>query len=444
VIDLTGLEIANASLLDEGTAAAEAMNLAHGFKATDTKQTFFVSSECHPQTIDVVKTRAEPLGIKVVVGDHRTVDLAAIGAFGALVQYPGTDGEVFDYADFAKKVHAAEALFVVAADLLSLTLLVPPGEFGADVCVGNSQRFGVPLGYGGPHAAFFATKNEFVRKLPGRIIGVSRRPRQARAPHGPPDARAAHPPREGHEQHLHGAGAPRGRRGMYAVYHGPEGLTRDRRARARIGVCARARPEEGSAITVDTGVFFDTLVARPGEAKVDAIVAKAAEKNVNLRASADGLGVSLDETTTPADIATLLELFGAKARRRGPRPEADSTLGKAHRRTSAFLTHPVFHALPQRDRDAALHRKLEGRDLSLAHSMIPLGSCTMKLNATAEMIPVTWPEFGTRSIPSRRSSRRRATRALRDLEKWLAEITGFAAVSLQPNAGSQGEYAGCW
>ena len=443
VIDLTGLEIANASLLDEGTAAAEAMNLAHGFKSTETKQTFFVSSECHPQTIDVVKTRAEPLGITVVVGDHRTVDLAAIGAFGALVQYPGTHGEVFDYADFAKKVHAAEALFVVAADILSLTLLVPPGEFGADVCVGSSQRFGVPLGYGGPHAAFFATKNEFVRKLPGRIIGVSQ------DAHGKPALRMALQTREQHirrekatsnictAQALLAVVAS-----MYAVYHGPEGLTAIAE-KVHGSTCVLALGLKKAGIAVDTGVFFDTVVVRPGKDKIAGIVASAAAKNVNFRrVGDDALGVSFDEATTPEDIATVLELFGAKGDVAALAAEADSTLGKAHRRTSAFMTHPVFHAYRSETEMLRYVRKLEGRDLSLAHSMIPLGSCTMKLNATAEMMPITDPCWNALHPFAPLDQAKGYARIFSDLEKWLSEVTGFAGVSLQPNAGSQGEYAG--
>ena len=441
VIDLTALEIANASLLDEGTAAAEAMGLAHGFRATETKNTFFVSSECHPQTIEVVKTRAEPLGIDVEVGDHRTADLTS--AFGVLVQYPGTHGEVFDYRAFAEKVHAAEALFVVAADLLSLTLLVPPGEFGADVCLGSSQRLGVPLGYGGPHAAFFATKNEFVRKLPGRIIGVSQ------DAHGKPALRMALQTREQHirrekatsnictAQALLAVVAS-----MYAVYHGPDGL-RAIAENVHSSTCVLAHGLAKAGIPVETQAYFDTIVVRPGAEKAKTIVAQAAKQGVNLLpVGQDGVGISFDETTTPADIAQVLELFGVKADIAALANETSTTLDAKARRTSTYLSHPVFHQHRSETEMLRYMRKLEGRDLSLAHSMIPLGSCTMKLNATAEMMPITDPWWNQLHPFAPLDQAKGYARIFADLETWLSEITGFAGISLQPNAGSQGEYAG--
>ncbi len=441
VIDLTGLEIANASLLDEGTAAAEAMGLAHGFKSTDTKQTFFVSNQCHPQTIEVLRTRAEPLGVTIDVGDHKTADLSK--AFGALVQYPGTHGDVVDYRDFATKVHAADALFVVAADLMALTLLVPPGEFGADVCVGSSQRFGVPLGYGGPHAAFFATKNEFVRKLPGRIIGVSQ------DAHGKPALRMALQTREQHirrekatsnictAQALLAVVAS-----MYAVYHGPEGV-RAIAENIHASTCVLAHGLAKAGVAVDTKAFFDTIVVRPGAGKAKSILAAAAAKKINFRpVGDDALGISFDETVTPRDIAEVLGLFGASTDVEALANETSSTLGKETRRTSAYMTHPVFHDHRSETEMLRYMRKLEGRDLSLAHSMIPLGSCTMKLNATAEMMPITDAWWNQLHPFAPLDQAKGYAKIFADLEAWLGEITGFQGISLQPNAGAQGEYAG--
>ncbi len=444
VIDLTGLEIANASLLDEGTAAAEAMVLAHGFKGSDTKNTYFVSSDCHPQTIEVVKTRAEPLGIHVEVGDHRTVDLGKLGAFAALVQYPGTHGEVFDFRGFGEKVHAEGALFVVACDLLSLALLVPPGEIGADVALGNSQRFGVPLGYGGPHAAFFATKNEFIRKLPGRIIGVSQ------DAHGKPALRMALQTREQHirrekatsnictAQALLAVVAS-----FYAVYHGPEGI-RAIAENVHASAVVLAHGLRKAGLTVETRAFFDTVVVKLDAAKAKSVFETAQKAGTNLRAiGEDRLGVAFDETTTPADIAEVLGFFGvANADVAKLATEAESPLAASHRRTSAYMTHPVFHAYRSETEMLRYMRKLEGRDLSLAHSMIPLGSCTMKLNATSEMMPITDPWWNSLHPFAPLEQAKGYMRIFSDLEKWLGEVTGFAGVSLQPNAGSQGEYAG--
>ncbi len=443
IIDMTGLEIANASLLDEGTAAAEAMALAHAFKATPERQTFFVSSECHPQTIEVVKTRAEPLGIRVEVGDHRAVDLGKIGAFGALVQYPGTHGEVFDYRAFGEAAHAAGALFVMAADLLALALLVPPGELGADVAVGSSQRFGVPLGYGGPHAAFFATKSEFVRKLPGRIIGVSQ------DAHGKPALRMALQTREQHirrekatsnictAQALLAVVAS-----MYAVYHGPEGVRAIAEA-VHGATCTLAHGLRKAGLQVETQVFFDTVVVVLDPARARATVQEACAKGVNLRAvGEDRVGVAFDETTTPADIAQVLGCFGVTADVLALADEASSSLPGSARRTSAYLTHAVFNAYHSETEMLRYMRKLEGRDLSLAHSMIPLGSCTMKLNATAEMMPITEPCWNAIHPFAPLDQAKGYARVFADLERWLCEVTGFAGVSLQPNAGSQGEFAG--
>ncbi|HET9685174.1 MAG TPA: aminomethyl-transferring glycine dehydrogenase, partial [Gemmatimonadaceae bacterium] len=445
VIDLTGLEIANASLLDEGTAAAEAMFMASQARGKEGKNTFFVDAQCHPQTIDVVQTRAHARGIEIVVGDAMTATFGP-EIFGALVQYPTTEGAVLDYRDVAERVHSAGALMVVAADLLSLVLLAPPGEWGADVCVGNSQRFGVPLGYGGPHAAFFATKDEFKRMLPGRIIGVSR------DASGRPALRMALQTRE---QHIRREKATSNVctaqvllaviAGMYAVWHGPAGLTAiARRIHRHAAVLAAGLEQLGHTLTHD--VWFDTLCVELGQGSSDQVIAAAEARGINLRrAGDDRVIVALDETATDDDVQALLTIFAAG----NPAPETsgldadvDDRFDERFARTSEFLTHPVFNTHHSETEMLRYMRTLESRDLSLTHSMIPLGSCTMKLNATAEMIPITWPEFGKIHPFAPVEQAQGYQELFRNLEAALAEITGFAAVSLQPNAGSQGEYAG--
>ena len=445
VMDLTGLEIANASLLDEGTAAAEAMALAHASKGTAERTTFFVSELCHPQTIEVVRTRAAMRGWTVLVGDHRRLELGP-QVFGALVQYPATDGAVLDYSSFADAAHAADAIVVAAADLLGLVLLTPPGEWGADICVGSAQRFGVPLGFGGPHAAFFATKDEFKRQLPGRIIGVSR------DAEGRPALRMALQTRE---QHIRREKATSNVctaqvllaviAGMYAVWHGPEGLTRiARRVHQLAEALAAGLRKQGHA--VGEAPIFDTVRVDVAGGKAAEVERRAAAKRINLRRLDDAIVVALDETTTPADIADLLEAFGG-ARADGAAVEAlvaesDATYDERFARRSPFLTHPVFNTHHSETEMLRYMRRLESKDFSLTHGMIPLGSCTMKLNATAEMFPITWPEFG-RIHPFAPSPQTAGYREMFErLERALAEITGFAAVSLQPNAGSQGEFAG--
>jgi glycine dehydrogenase len=446
VMDLTGLEIANASLLDEGTAAAEAMAMSYAVRGKPGKETFFISDECHPQTIEVVKTRAHARGVDIVVGDWRK---APVGddVFGALLQYPATDGAVHDYRQFCERAHAVSAMVTVATDLMSLVLLTPPGEWGADVAVGNSQRFGVPLGYGGPHAAFFATKDEFKRQLPGRIIGVSR------DADGKPALRMALQTRE---QHIRREKATSNVctaqvllaviAGMYAVWHGPERIT------------AIARQIHGLAATLGAGLeklglsltnsdFFDTLSVEMGARSGADVIEAARKRGINLRASGDArVIVALDETATADDVDELLEIFAAG---QGAAPTfdslaatVDSRYDERFARTTPFLTHPVFNSYHSETEMLRYLKRLENKDLSLTTSMIPLGSCTMKLNATAEMYPVTWPEFG-KIHPFAPAEQTKGYRELFDrLEKALAEITGFAAVSLQPNAGSQGEYAG--
>ncbi|CAN5688934.1 aminomethyl-transferring glycine dehydrogenase [soil metagenome] len=446
VIDLTGLPIANASLLDEATAAAEAMAMSYGAKGREGKETFFVSDACHPQTIDVVRTRAAARGIEIVVGDHRGFEFGD-HVFGALVQYPDTYGTVYDYRDFVESARAADAMIVAAADLLSLTLLTPPGEWGADIAVGSTQRFGVPMGYGGPHAGFMAAQDEFKRQMPGRIIGVSR------DADGNPALRMALQTRE---QHIRREKATSNIctaqvllaviASMYAVYHGPDGLLRiaervHRRTRALAAGLRRLGMEIGDE------PFFDTLKVGVGQRR-EGILHAARAQRINLRAiDEQTLGVSLNETTTAADVEDLLAVF-----HRGDAPgftavdlgadEAGAGYRNAFARTSEYLTHPVFNTHHSETEMLRYMRRLESRDLSLTHSMIPLGSCTMKLNATAEMIPVTFAEFARLHPFAPRDQAEGYHMLFEQLEADLAEITGFAAVSLQPNAGSQGEYAG--
>jgi glycine dehydrogenase len=443
VADLTGLPIASASLLDEGTAAAEAMQLVH---ATLTgRDTFLVADDCFPQTIDVVKARGRARGITVKVQKASEFTLDA-SVCGVLVQYPNTVGALQDHRALAAQVHAAGALVVAATDLLALTLLTPPGEWGADVAIGNSQRFGVPFGYGGPHAAFFATKDEYKRQMPGRIIGVSK------DANGRPALRMALGTRE---QHIRREKATSNictaqvllavMAGFYAAWHGPEGLVRIA-SRVHRMAAAFATGVRKLGHTVLTDDYFDTVHVRP--AKSVAEIRRAAEaRRLNLRYLADGtITVSFGETATAADLADLFAAFNAGAPA-GFAPEAvadeaAARIGARFARTSAFLTHPVFHAYASETEMMRYMRKLESRDLSLTHSMIALGSCTMKLNAAAEMFPVTWPEIGGLH-PFAPVEQAKGYRAMFEkLEAALAEITGFHAVSLQPNAGSQGEYSG--
>ncbi len=450
IIDLTGLEIANASLLDEGTAAAEAMSMSYGLCKTKANA-FFVSQNCHPQTIAVVQTRAKPLGIEVIVGDHLTFECDR-QIFGALLQYPATDGQICDYREFIDKVHAVGGLVTVAADLLSLTLLTPPGEFGADIAVGSTQRFGVPLGYGGPHAAYFATREAYKRQVPGRIVGVSKDSR------GKPALRLALQTREQHirrdkatsnictAQVLLAAIAS-----MYAVYHGPEGLKQIARRIHQLTLILAAGLER-LGYKIGPKPFFDTLRVELGLHNPEAIFAAAQERSINLRPlAANVIGITLNETTTMQDVVDLLEIFADAGVAGIPRLPFDTdALIKAARpdfeppfaRTSSYLTNPVFNRYHSETELLRYLHRLQAKDLSLTTSMIPLGSCTMKLNATAEMIPVTWPEFGKIHPFAPRSQTQGYQMLFQQLEEWLAEITGFAGISLQPNAGSQGEYAG--
>jgi glycine dehydrogenase len=443
VVDLTGMEIANASLLDEATAAAEAMALCFAVTKQDDRHRFFVASNCHPQTIAVVRTRAEALGIEVVVGVPETVDWAQ-GFCGVLVQYPNTDGNVDDYRAFVEAAHAAGSLVVVATDLLSLTLLVPPGEFNADVCVGSSQRFGVPIGFGGPHAAFFATRDEFKRHMPGRLVGVSKDSA------GRPAYRLALQTRE---QHIRRDKATSNIctaqvllaviAATYALYHGPGGL---RAIAAEIRRKTELLAAWLSALNFQVldGVRFDTIKVHLGTA-AEKILAEAARQKINFRFYPDGaIGISLDETVSAADLEALAKLFDNEQRLSWDklRETEVEALPDAFQRQSAFLQNPVFNSFHTETELMRYLKRLENRDLSLTTSMIPLGSCTMKLNAAVEMLPVTWPGFSQIHPFAPREQTAGYRRLISGLQDWLAKITGFAAVTVQPNAGSQGEYAG--
>src|SRR5687767_5946199 len=446
VIDLTGLSIANASLLDEATAAAEAMTMSYAVKGREGKEVFLVSALCHPQTIDVVRTRAGARGV-----DVRVADIAAAGigedVFGVLLQYPATDGAVLDYREVCERAHAQEALVTVAADLLSLTLLTPPGEWGADVVVGNTQRFGVPLGYGGPHAAYFATRDEFKRLIPGRIIGVSR------DADGRPALRMALQTRE---QHIRREKATSNVctaqvllavvASMYAVWHGPQGLRRIAlRVHQYAAILAEGMKRLGHGIAHED--FFDTIRVELNGCGAEDITESAVARGINLRYMDEGsVCIALDETVREGDLTTLLEVFRVNGGDALSVDElvdsADTRYDERFNRTTPFLTHPVFNTHRSETELLRYMRKLESRDLSLVHSMIPLGSCTMKLNATAEMMPITWPGF-SKLHPFAPVEQAEGYRELfEELETALAEITGFSAVSLQPNAGSQGEFAG--
>ncbi len=444
VTDLTGLDISNASLLDEGTAAAEAMTLCKRAQPRKSKaNTFFVSELCHPQTIEIVQTRAEPLGYDVVVGNHTEYDFSQ-ETFGVLLQYPASNGDIVDYESFCAQAHQAKALVVVATDLLALTLLRPPGEFGVDIAVGNSQRFGVPMGYGGPHAAFMSINDKYKRLMPGRLIGISQDAT------GKPALRLALQTRE---QHIRRDKATSNictaqvllaiMASMYAVYHGPVGLTNiAQRVQLLTAIVAKGLSQMG--YSVNSTPIFDTLTVEAGPRSAELLETEALSREINLRLNSDGsVGLSLDETTTVQDVQDILAVFGDEALDI-EQLAAEVTLdyGDIHQRASEFLTHPVFNSYHSETELLRYITKLQSRDLSLAFSMIPLGSCTMKLNATTEMLPITWPEFGQLHPFVPRDQAEGYTVMFERLEAWLAEITGFAAVSLQPNAGSQGEYAG--
>ena len=448
VADLTGMEVANASLLDEGTAAAEAMMMCHRLKARSDNNACFISEGCHPQTIEVVRARARALGIEILVGNHRSFNFRR-KVFAVLLQYPATDGTIEDYAPFAEESRKQDALVMVAADLLSLALLRPPGEFGADVVVGSAQRFGVPLGYGGPHAAFFATRDAFKRQMPGRLAGVSKDAQGRPAFRLTLQTREQHIRREKATSNICTAQVLLAIvAGMYAVYHGPEGL---RKIAERVHRMTRllAAGLKRLGYTVKSDNFFDTLCIDLGSQQNVALARRAEAHHLNLRTiDAKTVGVTLDETASEDDLQNLLHTFGTGGLLKFSLEDlanslpANSPAPAPHARTSPYLTHPVFNRYHSETEMLRYIHRLASRDLSLTTSMIPLGSCTMKLNATAEMYPVTWPEFGAIHPFVPIAQTQGYQMLFQQLEDWLAEITGFAAVSLQPNAGSQGEYAG--
>jgi glycine dehydrogenase len=446
VADLTGLSLANASLLDEGTAAAEAMSMCRAVSKVK-GDAFFVARNCHPQTIEVVRTRAEAQGIEIRVGDPDAIDFGGGDLFGVLLQYPDTDGRIHDPSRAIEQAHQAGALSVVACDLLALTLLTPPGEFGADIAVGSSQRFGVPLGYGGPHAAFLATQEAHKRQVPGRIVGVSKDDRGKVAYRLALQTREQHIRRDKATSNICTAQVLLAiMAGAYAVYHGPEGL---RRIAERVHTLTLALAEGLSRLgaEVGEGPWFDTLRVRPAGGDPAPVLAAAAGRKINLRRHDDGsLGIALDEATTREEANALLECFNGGTPAGFDIDElaagAEPGFEAPFARTSDYLTHEVYHRYRTEHEMLRYLRRLQDRDLSLAHAMIPLGSCTMKLNATSMMIPITWPEFARVHPFAPAEQAAGYTEMLGQLEAWLCEITGFNRVSFQPNAGAQGEYTG--
>jgi glycine dehydrogenase len=443
VTDLTAMDIANASLLDEATACAEAMMMCHRFKGSDTRHVFFVSETCHPQNIEVVRTRGQALGVEVVTGSPATFAFSD-KVFGALVQYPDTYGAIHDYAPFIQQAHAAGAMVTVATDLLALALIPPPGEFGADIAVGSAQRFGVPLGYGGPHAAFFATRDEFKRQMPGRLVGVSKDSRGKPALRLALGTREQHIRREKATSNICTAQALLANMAsLYACYHGPEGLKQiAQRVHALTGILAAGLEKLGCAIP--SAARFDTLQVNLGDKKSSDIHKLAEGYRINFRAIDDHtVGISLDEATSAEDIVQIWTILnGGKAPSFCVADFASNRQSAIGNRQSKFLQHPVFNRYHNETEMLRYIKRLESRDLSLTASMIPLGSCTMKLNAASEMFPVSWPEFAKIHPFAPVKQARGYQKMFEQLETWLAEITGFAGISLQPNAGSQGEYAG--
>ncbi|MEO8885714.1 MAG: aminomethyl-transferring glycine dehydrogenase [Mucilaginibacter sp.] len=447
VIDLTGMEIANASLLDEGTAAAEAMFMQYSLRKNQNAKVFFVSKDVFAQTIDILKTRAQPYGIELLIGDHQTVELTE-DMFGAIVQYPAGSGEVYDYKDFANNAHQKGIKLTVVADIMSLLLLTPPGEWGADIVVGSTQRFGVPMGFGGPHAAFFATKEEYKRSLPGRIIGVTIDSAGNYALRMALQTREQHIRRDKATSNICTAQALLAiMAGMYAVYHGPDGLKKiAERIHGLTVLLDNALTQLGYKQT-NKG-YFDTLNFETGDL-TGSIHAEALNNEMNLNYTGSGITISIDETTSPEDIKTLVRFF-AKVKGKTIndvnfdelKAKLQTTIPAGKQRTSAYLTHALFNSHHSEHEMLRYIKSLEAKDLSLCHSMIALGSCTMKLNATTEMVPVTWAEFSRMHPFAPADQTGGYMQLFAELNDWLSEITGFAAMSLQPNAGAQGEYAG--
>ncbi|HEK20297.1 aminomethyl-transferring glycine dehydrogenase [Mucilaginibacter sp.] len=447
IIDLTGMEIANASLLDEGTAAAEAMFMQYSLRKNTKANVFFVSEELFPQTIDILKTRSEPFGIKLQIGDHRNVELTE-DMFGAIVQYPAGNGEVYNYKDFASALHEKNIKLTVVADLMSLVLLTPPGEWGADIVVGSSQRFGVPMGFGGPHAAFFATKEEYKRSIPGRIIGVTIDSAGNYALRMALQTREQHIRRDKATSNICTAQALLAiMAGMYAVYHGPQGLKLiAERIHGLSVLLAKSLADLG--YEQQNKAYFDTLKFDLGEL-IGPVHSEALNNEVNLHYNGSVVTISLDETTSLKDIETIVRFF-AKVKGKTlndanfdtHKENVEGVIPSELQRTSDFLTHALFNTHHSEHEMLRYIKSLEAKDLSLCHSMIALGSCTMKLNATTEMIPVTWAEFSKMHPFAPTDQVGGYMQVFDELNKWLSEITGFASMSLQPNAGAQGEYAG--
>jgi glycine dehydrogenase len=444
VIDLTGMEIANASLLDEGTAAAEAMFMQYSLRKNQAAKKFFVSELVFPQTIDILKTRANPYGIELVIGSHLDF-ITTEDFFGAIIQYPAGNGEVFDYKDFASALHNQNIKLTVVADILSLTLLTPPGEWGADVVVGTTQRLGIPMGFGGPHAAFFATKEEYKRNIPGRIIGVTI------DSHGDYALRMALQTRE---QHIRRDKATSNictaqallaiMAGFYAAYHGPKGLKAIAERTHGLAI-SLASTLKGLSFEQLNSAYFDTIRFDLGDLK-GGIHSGCIDNEINLNYVGNVATISFDETSTFEDVALIAKIFAKVKAIAADRVEVvenvETVIPASLQRTSAYLTHPIFNLHHSEHEMLRYIKSLEAKDLSLCHSMIALGSCTMKLNATAEMIPVTWSHFGRVHPFAPADQVLGYYSVFNELDKWLSEITGFAAMSLQPNAGAQGEYAG--
>ena len=448
IIDLTGMELANASLLDEGTAAAEAMTMLHGQRPAERNQaeSIFVSELCLPQTIDVLKTRAEPLGINVVVGNHLNIDVTDAQYYAIVLQYPASNGEVFDYTALIESAKENGLQVVVAADLLALTILTPPGEMGADVVVGSSQRFGVPMGFGGPHAAFFATKEKYKRNIPGRIIGVSIDAEGNRALRMALQTREQHIRREKATSNICTAQVLLSiMAAAYAIYHGPEELKN--KATKIYGLTELlAAGLQKLGFSLENTHHFDTITVITGEYTEEIReLAEDSERNFRyFRNDSSKLSISLDETTQEEDVVEILGFF-QRVKMEGIGGEEMSITWRIPAkltRQSAFLSHEVFNRYHSEHGMLRYLKSLESKDLSMVHSMISLGSCTMKLNATTEMIPVTWPELGKIHPFAPASQTRGYQRLIMELNDWLCEITGFAAMSMQPNSGAQGEYAG--
>jgi len=447
VTDLTGLPVANASLLDEATAASEAMlmtkSLRKGTKANS--NTFFVSEECFPQTIDVIKTRAIPLGIDVVVGDHKKIELTD-DIFAVLVQYPASEGQIYDYTEFFANAKAKNIFTIVAADILSLALLKQPSEFGADIAVGSTQRFGIPMGFGGPHAAYFATRDEYKRQIPGRIIGVTIDVHNNKAYRMALQTREQHIKREKATSNICTAQVLLAiMAGMYAIYHGPDGIKRIANKAHKCAIVLSGLLGTAGYKQTNTQ-YFDTLKIQANNWQIDSIKKKAESKCINFRYGKNFIGISLDETTSPADLANIVSVFDANITKekivKALNKNASDSINKEIYRAGEILTHPVFSRYHSETEMMRYLKSLENKDLSLTGSMIPLGSCTMKLNAATEMFGVTYPEFANIHPFVPLDQAKGYIELINELGKDLCEITGFAGISFQPNSGAQGEYTG--